>query len=62
MELNKKNLGFGSLRLPWKNGKLDIETIIEMIDEYQKESFCYYDVHPHYLAGKAEEIIKRLVV
>lgn len=57
-----KNLGFGTLRLPYKSGELDIETITEMVDEYQKGLFCYYDVHPHYLAGKAEEIIKKAVV
>lgn len=62
MELSGTQLGFGTLRLPGKQGVLDIKKIEKMVDEYQKDSFCYYDVHPHYLGGKAEDTIKKTVV
>lgn len=62
MESKKTQLGFGTLRLLGKNGELDLQKIQGMVDEYQKGMFCYYDVHPHYLAGNAEKIIKRTVV
>lgn len=62
MEFQKPQLGFGTLRLPGENGKLNITKIKKMVDEYQKGSFCYYDVHPHYLGGKAEEMIRKTVV
>ncbi len=62
MEFQYPQLGFGTLRLPTKNGELNITKIEKMVAEYQKEAFCYYDVHPHYLAGKAEETIRKTVV
>lgn len=55
-------LGFGCMRLPYIDGQIDMLKSKEMIDEYMKGEFCYFDTHPQYMGGKSESIIKELVV
>lgn len=55
-------LGFGLLRLPKKDGKVDKKQAAAMIDRYMEGDFCYFDLHPGYLAGQAQEILRELVV
>lgn len=55
-------LGFGIMRLPQNNGEVDWEKTKEMIDEYMQGDFCYFDLHPAYMNGKAQDILRELVV
>jgi 2-succinyl-5-enolpyruvyl-6-hydroxy-3-cyclohexene-1-carboxylate synthase len=55
-------LGFGIMRLPQSNGKIDWITTEEIIDEYMKDDFCYFDLHPSYMYNQAQDIFRELVV
>lgn len=55
-------LGFGIMRLPQSNGKIDWLKTEEIIDEYMKGDFCYFDIHPSYMFNQAENIFRKLVV
>ncbi|MCM1251239.1 MAG: aldo/keto reductase [Clostridium sp.] len=58
-------LGFGFLRFPTIEDELDefdLEKVQAMVDEYMKGDFCYFDLHPGYLKGKAEEFLRKFVV
>lgn len=36
-------LGFGLMRLPEKDGTIDMETVKEMVDSYMRNGFNYFD-------------------
>jgi 2-succinyl-5-enolpyruvyl-6-hydroxy-3-cyclohexene-1-carboxylate synthase len=55
-------LGFGIMRLPQSNGKIDWIITEEIIDEYMKGDFCYFDLHPSYMYNQAQDIFRELVV
>lgn len=55
-------LGFGCMRLPYQEDRIDMVKSKEMIDEYMKGEFCYFDTHPQYMGGKSENIIRELIV
>lgn len=38
-----KKLGFGLMRLPKKDEKIDIEQTKEMVDEFMNAGFTYFD-------------------
>ena len=38
-----KKLGFGLMRLPQKDGKIDIEQTKKMVDEFLAAGFTYFD-------------------
>ena len=46
-----KKLGFGLMRLPQKDGKIDIEQIKEMVDKFLEASFTYFDTAYGYMGG-----------
>ncbi len=59
-----KKLGFGLMRLPtvddnWQN--IDMEKSREMIDEFMKEGFCYFDTAYIYHGGNSEKAFGELV-
>lgn len=59
---NAPQLGFGVLRLPRLSDDIDWGKTEKIIQEYMKGQFRYFDIHPSYLEGKAQMLIKKLVV
>lgn len=57
--INKK-LGFGLMRLPMKDGEVDIEQTCLMVDEFIKAGFNYFDTAHGYLSGESEKAAKNL--
>lgn len=58
----KKNFGFGCMRLPMKNGKVDYAEFNAMIDEFMAEGFNYFDTAHGYIQGKSELAIRDCLV
>ena len=52
-----KKLGFGCMRLPMKNGKVDYDEFNKMIDYYMEKGFNYFDTAHGYLDGLSEKAI-----
>ena len=55
-----KKLGFGCMRLPKKDGKIEIEETKEMVDLFMKEGFTYFDTAWAYIGS--EEAVKEALV
>ena len=55
-----KKLGFGLMRLPQKDGQIDIEQTKKMVDEFLGAGFTYFDTAWAY-AGSEDAIRKALV-
>ena len=55
-------LGFGLMRLPEKNGELDLEQLCKMVDAYMASGMNYFDTAYMYCGGKSESIIKKALV
>lgn len=55
-------LGFGLMRLPMIEEEVDIEQTKEMVDEFMKAGFNYFDTAFIYLDGKSEEVAKLALV
>lgn len=55
----KKNFGFGCMRLPMKDGKVDIEEMNQMVDLFIENGFNYFDTAHGYLEGKSETALKQ---
>ena len=55
-----KKLGFGLMRLPQKNGKIDIEQTKVMVDKFLENGFTYFDTAWAY-AGSEDAIRQALV-
>lgn len=58
MENIKKNFGFGCMRLPMKDGEVDIEQTCRMVDAFLENGFNYFDTAHGYLNGKSEGALK----
>lgn len=58
----EKKLGFGCMRLPMKNGEVDQEQFCQMIDQFMKEGFHYFDTAHGYLQGKSEPALRECLV
>ena len=54
----KKNFGFGCMRLPMKDGEVDIEETKRMVDYFLDNGFNYFDTAHGYLEGKSELAVK----
>ena len=50
-------LGFGCMRLPMKNGKVDYDEFNKMIDYFMDNGFNYFDTAHGYLGGLSEKAI-----
>ena len=48
------NFGFGCMRLPMKNGKVDYDEFIKMADAFVNAGFNYFDTAHGYLGGQSE--------
>ena len=55
-------LGFGMMRLPEKDGELDLEQICKMVDAYLASGMNYFDTAYMYCGGKSESIVKKALV
>ena len=54
MDRIKKNFGFGYMRLPMKDGEVDIEQTSRMVDTFLDAGFNYLDTAHGYLQGKSK--------
>lgn len=59
MDRIKKNFGFGFMRLPQKDGEVDIEETCKMVDAFLAAGFNYFDTAHGYVDGKSEQYLKR---
>ncbi len=57
-----KKLGFGLMRLPMIDKKVDIEQTKIMIDKFMEAGFTYFDTAYSYLEGMSEEVAKECLV
>lgn len=55
-------LGFGLMRLPEKNGSIDMLQVCKMVDAYMASGFNYFDTAYVYHEGKSETIAKEALV
>ncbi|MCR5785171.1 MAG: aldo/keto reductase [Eubacterium sp.] len=55
------NFGFGCMRLPMKDGKVDYEEFIKMADAFIAAGFNYFDTAHGYLEGASETAIRDCV-
>lgn len=54
----KKMLGLGCMRLPQKEGEIDIPAFSRMVDAYLDAGFCYFDTAHGYHGGKSEPALR----
>ncbi len=57
-----KNFGFGCMRLPMKDGEVDVSEFQKMIDAFLESGFNYFDTAHGYLDGKSERAIAECLV
>ena len=57
----KGNLGFGCMRLPMKDGEVDLEQVCRMTDDFIAAGFNYFDTAHGYIGGKSELAIRECV-
>ncbi len=57
----KGRLGFGCMRLPVEDGKVNIREFTAMADAYLNAGFCYFDTAHGYLDGGSELAIRECV-
>jgi hypothetical protein len=50
-------LGFGAMRLPEKDGSIDIDSSVALVRKALDEGVNYIDTAPYYCQGKSEEIV-----
>ena len=60
LEYDIKKLGFGLMRLPMKEGKIDIELTQQLVDRFMDEGFTYFDTA--FLYPGSEEAVKQVLV
>ena len=55
-------LGFGLMRLPEKDGRIDTEHVCHMVDAYMQAGMNYFDTAYVYHGGNSEKAIKEALV
>ena len=55
-------LGFGLMRLPEKEGKIDIGQVSRMVDAYMQAGMNYFDTAYVYHGGNSEKAIREALV
>ena len=55
-------LGFGLMRLPEIDGKIDIEQVKTMVDMFMEKGFTYFDTAYVYGGGESERVTKAALV
>ena len=54
----KKNFGFGCMRLPMVDDKVDYVKFCEMVDVFMENGFNYFDTAHGYLNGQSEVALR----
>lgn len=57
-----KNFGFGCMRLPMKDGKIDTAQFSAMVDRYLQAGFTYFDTAHSYMDGHSETALRQCLV
>ena len=60
MDRIKKNFGFGYMRLPMKDGEVDIEQTSRMVDTFLDAGFNYFDTAHGYCRARASRQSKHV--
>lgn len=55
-------LGFGLMRLPTNDGKIDLDRVCKMVDEYMGAGLNYFDTAYVYHGGDSEKAAKEAIV
>ena len=55
-------LGFGLMRLPMKDGAVDLELTKKMVDLYMERGFTYFDTAYVYINGTSEVAAREAIV
>ena len=55
-------LGFGLMRLPMKDGQIDVEQVKEMVDRFMDAGFRYFDTAYGYNNGESERAAKAALI
>ena len=55
-------LGFGLMRLPEKDGVIDMAQVCNMVDKYMAAGLNYFDTAYVYHSGKSECVAKEAIV
>ncbi len=55
-------IGFGLMRLPEKDGVIDVDKVSQMADIYMKAGFNYFDTAYVYHGGNSEKVVKKAIV
>lgn len=63
IDVNKMpKIGFGLMRLPEADGQIELGRVCDMVDEYMKAGFNYFDTAYVYHGGNSEKIVKEAIV
>ena len=63
IDLSKMSkLGFGLMRLPQKDGQIDLERVCNMVDRYMEAGFNYFDTAYVYHGGRSEVAAREAIV
>ncbi|MDO4581091.1 MAG: aldo/keto reductase [Bacillota bacterium] len=54
----KRNFGFGCMRLPMRDGKIDTEELTRMVGAFMENGFNYFDTAHPYHGGESEKALK----
>ena len=57
-----KNLGFGFMRLPVKDGAIDLELTKRMVDRFMADGYNYFDTSFNYMEGESEVAMRKALV
>lgn len=57
----KKVFGFGCMRLPMKDGEVDLEEFSQMTELFLQKGFNYFDTAHGYLDGRSERAIREVL-
>ncbi len=56
------HLGFGMMRLPQKDGQIDVKQVSDMVDSYMESGLNYFDTAYMYCDGRSESVVKEALV
>ena len=59
MERVKGKLGFGMMRLPYKDGEIDFDLVSRMVDRFIEEGYNYFDTAHGYLNEQSEVAVRK---
>lgn len=57
-----KNFGFGFMRLPFRDDKVDIGLVRQMVDLFMENGFNYFDTAYKYCRGLSEPALREALV